>query len=124
MSKETYLVNEVPAYDGHAPETYVEPVSGVESKSSALNKAGEIYGNIQTAEGYGYVTRGHVSEPVPELETVADTFAGSNHGISNLLPLVARLVLAYSWVSDLLSLALVPCPCSWGTPSQALPSSL
>jgi amino acid transporter len=67
MSKEIYVVNEVSAYDGRASEHYVEPVSGVESKSNTLNEAGETYGNIQTAEGYGYVTRGYDSEPVPEL---------------------------------------------------------
>jgi amino acid transporter len=58
MSKETYTVDD---YNGHSHATYVDPVSGVESKAGVLSEAGEIYGNLQTAEEYGYVTRGQVA---------------------------------------------------------------
>ena len=57
MSKEMY-VNEAPGYSdrGHAP--YIEPVSGIETKYGVINEASELYGNIETAEEYGYVQRG------------------------------------------------------------------
>ncbi len=55
MSKETYG-SEAPASNGHA--TYVDPTSGMGSKAGVMNEAGEIYGNIETAEEYGYVQRG------------------------------------------------------------------
>jgi yeast amino acid transporter len=69
MSKETYNVSEVPGHDGHAHDNHV---SGAERKAGALNEAGEIYGNIQTAEDYGYVTRGQVSTLVAELIPLTD----------------------------------------------------
>jgi hypothetical protein len=55
MSKEVYD-NEAPGSNGRA--TYVEPATGMESKAGVLNEAGEIYGSLETAEEYGYVTRG------------------------------------------------------------------
>ena len=55
MTKETYG-DEAPGSNGHA--TYVDPASGMESKAGVMNEAGEIYGNIETAEEYGYVHRG------------------------------------------------------------------
>ncbi len=50
--------SETQDYNGHGRATYVDPVTGVESKAGVLNEAGELYGNIETAEEYGYVTRG------------------------------------------------------------------
>jgi amino acid transporter len=55
MSKETYG-DETPGSNGHA--TYIDPASGTENKAGVMNEAGEIYGNIETAEEYGYVHRG------------------------------------------------------------------
>jgi amino acid transporter len=55
MPKDTYTVDD---YNDQAHTAYVDPVSGVESKAIALSEAGEVYGNLQTAEEYGYVTRG------------------------------------------------------------------
>ena len=57
MSKEMYD-NGVTDYSGHGNVTYVDPVSGMETKSGVINEAGELYGNIETAEEYGYVQRG------------------------------------------------------------------
>lgn len=57
--KEQYHIGESPDYNGHAHATYVDP-PGVESKQGRILEAGELYGNIQTAEEYGYVTRGYV----------------------------------------------------------------
>jgi amino acid transporter len=57
MEKEPYNVDESPDYNGHSHAHYVDP-SGVESKEGRIREAGELYGNIETAEEYGYVTRG------------------------------------------------------------------
>jgi len=50
--------SEVPDYSAHGPVTYVDPVAGMETKSGVINEAGQLYGNIETAEEYGYVQRG------------------------------------------------------------------
>lgn len=50
--------SETPDYDSHGHATYIDPTTGMESKAGVLNEAGELYGNIETAEEYGYVTRG------------------------------------------------------------------
>lgn len=47
-----------PVGNGHAPATYVDPVTGIESKQGRITEAADIYGDIETAEEYGYVTRG------------------------------------------------------------------
>lgn len=59
--KDTYNVEE--SYSGAHPR-YVDP-SGVESKEGRIAEAAALYGDIQTAEEYGYVTRGYV-ERVPK----------------------------------------------------------
>lgn len=64
MDKETYAVNESPTSNGH--NTYVDPATGLESKSGRMNEAADIYGNIETAEEYGYVTRGYV-RPIDQI---------------------------------------------------------
>ncbi len=58
MEKDSYAVNESPDYNnGHVHQTYVDP-SGIQSKEGRLQEAADVYGNIETAEEYGYVTRG------------------------------------------------------------------
>ncbi|CAG8957966.1 hypothetical protein HYFRA_00000309 [Hymenoscyphus fraxineus] len=52
MEKDSYAVNE----SNHT--RYVDPVSGHESKSGRIAEAADLYGNIQEAEEYGYVSRG------------------------------------------------------------------
>ncbi|KAH8687591.1 amino acid permease/ SLC12A domain-containing protein [Tricladium varicosporioides] len=54
--KETYNVNESPTHSN--PPVFVDPATGIESKSGRILEAGEIYGNLEEAEQYGYVTRG------------------------------------------------------------------
>lgn len=64
MDKETYPVNEAPespSSNGHAHNTYVDPESGIETKSGRMHEAADVYGDMETAEEYGYVTRGCVS---------------------------------------------------------------
>jgi amino acid transporter len=59
MEKDQYNVNEsVEDYNGHAHAAYVDPRTGVESKQGRIAEAADVYGNIETAEEYGYVTRG------------------------------------------------------------------
>lgn len=61
MEKEHYNVDESssPDYNGnHARSQYVDPATGHATKTAGLHEAGELYGNIETAEEYGYVSRG------------------------------------------------------------------
>jgi hypothetical protein len=60
MEKEHYNVDQTPDYNGHAHAQYVDPVTGIENKSGRITEAADLYGNIETAEEYGYVTRGYV----------------------------------------------------------------
>jgi hypothetical protein len=48
-------VDEVPAYD---PKDVADIVA---SKGNNIGEAADIYGDIQTAEEYGYVSRGYAS---------------------------------------------------------------
>lgn len=57
MEKDTSYVNE--AYNGTHQPHYVDP-SGMESKEGRITEAAALYGDIKTAEEYGYVTRGYV----------------------------------------------------------------
>lgn len=50
-----YSVNESSDYNGNAG--YVNH-DGTESKAGRITEAGELYGNLETAEEYGYVARG------------------------------------------------------------------
>lgn len=54
--KDQYNVEE----NGVHPQ-YVDPY-GVESKQGRITEAAALYGDIQTAEEYGYVTRGYVEK--------------------------------------------------------------
>ncbi|KAF4637758.1 hypothetical protein G7Y89_g332 [Cudoniella acicularis] len=58
MEKESYDVAAMPEYNGHANAQYVDPATGIENKSGRILEAGELYGNLEEAEEYGYVTRG------------------------------------------------------------------
>lgn len=60
MEKDPAYINESPDYTGNGRTTYVDPATGVETKTGRIIEAGELYGNIETAEEYGYVTRGYV----------------------------------------------------------------
>jgi amino acid transporter len=58
MEKEQYNVAESPDYNGHPQNNYIDPATRRESKSGRIQEAGELYGDLATAEEYGYVTRG------------------------------------------------------------------
>lgn len=68
MEKDQYRVGEVPDYDGHDHTQYVGP-TGVETTPGRIAEAGELYGNVETAEEYGYVTRGYVNIETPRLSS-------------------------------------------------------
>ncbi|CZR53101.1 probable general amino acid permease [Phialocephala subalpina] len=55
--KDAYNVNEYHHGNGEVHPQYVEP-SGVESKQGRIAEAAALYGDLDTAEEYGYVTRG------------------------------------------------------------------
>lgn len=57
--RDSYHANE--SYNGTRPQ-YVDPSTGIESKEGRMIEAAALYGDIQTAEEYGYVTRGYVRE--------------------------------------------------------------
>ena len=57
--KDAYNVNEYYHGNGEVHPQYVEP-SGVESKQGRIAEAAALYGDLDTAEEYGYVTRGYV----------------------------------------------------------------
>lgn len=52
MEKETYTVDGAPTYD--------DPARVVDDKAHRMEEAVDMYGDIQTAEDYGYVSRGYV----------------------------------------------------------------
>jgi hypothetical protein len=96
MSKEQYDVNESQDYNGHANAQYVDPATGIESKQGRITEAADVYGNIETAEEYGYVTRGFVHLALKDgtLRALAlstqmsrntDISVASNRDISNSL---------------------------------------
>lgn len=59
MEKDGHYVSESPE-NGHPPATYVDPATGIESKQGRITEAAGLYGDLETAEEYGYVTRGYV----------------------------------------------------------------
>lgn len=55
-----YTVNEIEAEKGPDHVTPIDTPPSVEMKDARLMEAAELYGDIETAEKYGYVTRGYV----------------------------------------------------------------
>ncbi len=51
------LVTNATTYDRRRP-SYIDPVTGIENKEGRITEAAGLYGDIETAEEYGYVTRG------------------------------------------------------------------
>lgn len=57
MDKGAYNVEPKEAY-GHDAPPYQDPAGIVETKGIRMGEAADMYGDIQTAEEYGYVSRG------------------------------------------------------------------
>lgn len=53
-------VDEMAVERGHAHTTPVDSPSSLDIKDGRVLEASEVYGDIETAEKYGYVTRGYV----------------------------------------------------------------
>lgn len=60
MEKDVYTTSQAADYNGHAHTQYVDPATGMENKTGRITEAAGLYGDIETAEEYGYVTRGYV----------------------------------------------------------------
>lgn len=84
MSKELHIVDEVPNYHGGNHTGCLDHLSGMDSKTGRLNEAGEIYGDLQTAEEYGYVSRGYIFD-LKKFRTLAYFHLDSSRGISSSL---------------------------------------
>ena len=65
MEKDGYIAHESADYNGHGQPQYVDPATGIESKQGRIIEAAGLYGDIDTAEEYGYVTRGYVQRARP-----------------------------------------------------------
>ena len=56
--KRGYAVDETPAFNGHQHADYVEEGRHGRKEAANIQEAGELYGDLATAEEYGYVVRG------------------------------------------------------------------
>jgi yeast amino acid transporter len=56
--KGVYAVNETSVERGYGHASAIDAPPGVEIKDARLMEAAELYGDVETAEKYGYVTRG------------------------------------------------------------------
>jgi hypothetical protein len=57
-SKGVYTVNESSAERGYGDASAIDTPPSVEIKDARLMEAAELYGDVETAQKYGYVTRG------------------------------------------------------------------
>ncbi|KAJ8062251.1 hypothetical protein OCU04_008799 [Sclerotinia nivalis] len=100
MEKEHYNVDESPDYNGNnARAQYVDPATGHATKAAGLQEAGEIYGNIETAEEYGYVSRGLKSRHIQFIALGGTIGTGLFLGIGSALTQAGPLsiLLGYSF---------------------------
>lgn len=58
MAKEMYVGSPREKYSNDDSPPYDDPAQVVESKGVRIGEAADMYGDIATAEDYGYVTRG------------------------------------------------------------------
>lgn len=101
---------------GVSPTDYADPGRTVQEKGIGMGDAIDIYGDLATAENYGYVSRGYFGKDSyrPRFSTDFDT--ASNRGIFNSSLSVAPSVPVFS------SASVVPSPkpalshSFWGTP--------
>jgi hypothetical protein len=91
-------VNEVAIENGHAHITAMDPRSSLDIKDGRLLEASEVYGDIETAQKYGYVARGYVQlNTRPRCISMLSMAAlVSSPDTSNSLPLEVLLGLACS----------------------------
>ena len=58
MEKDPYNAHGHETYGGETPPYDTDAQKIVESKGIRVGEAADMYGDLQTAEDYGYVTRG------------------------------------------------------------------
>lgn len=63
MEKEPYRSPEG-EYSNESPPIYDDPAGVVETKGTRIGEAADMYGDVATAEDYGYVTRGCVGTSI------------------------------------------------------------
>ncbi|PQE19160.1 putative general amino acid permease protein [Rutstroemia sp. NJR-2017a BBW] len=99
MEKGHYDVDETPAYNGGSHAQYIDPATGHESKVGRIQEAGELYGNIETAEEYGYVSRGLKSRHIQFIALGGTIGTGLFLGIGSALTQAGPLsiMLGYSF---------------------------
>ncbi|KAF7953248.1 hypothetical protein EAE96_006461 [Botrytis aclada] len=113
MEKEHYNVDESssPDYNGsHARAQYVDPSTGHATKAAGLQEAGELYGNIETAEEYGYVSRGLKSRHIQFIALGGTIGTGLFLGIGSALTQAGPLsmLLGYS-ITGIAIFAMMQC---------------
>ncbi|KAF5874922.1 putative amino acid transporter protein [Botrytis fragariae] len=113
MEKEHYNVDESssPDYNGnHARAQFVDPSTGHATKAAGLQEAGELYGNIETAEEYGYVTRGLKSRHIQFIALGGTIGTGLFLGIGSALTQAGPLsmLLGYS-ITGIAIFAMMQC---------------
>ena len=65
MEKEAYSVNPTEKYSNESPPYgHDDPTRIVEEKGIRLGEAADMYGDLGSAEEYGYVTRGYVKHQI------------------------------------------------------------
>lgn len=103
-----------------SPPFYSEPTATHDGKGGGVAEAADLYGDLATAESYGYVARGYDAILFWLISSIDGEFPGSNLAISNLLPWGEPLAPVSSWALDELSHRRGRCPSCWVTPSPVL----
>ena len=66
--KGVYTVNETEAEKCYDHATTIDTPPSMEIKDARLMEAAELYGDIETAQKYGYVARGYVQVSLDRME--------------------------------------------------------
>ncbi|KAF7892336.1 uncharacterized protein EAF01_010416 [Botrytis porri] len=113
MEKEHYNVDESssPDYNGnHARTQFVDPSTGHATKAAGLQEAGELYGNIETAEEYGYVARGLKSRHIQFIALGGTIGTGLFLGIGSALTQAGPLSLLLGYtITGIAIFAMMQC---------------
>ena len=110
----------------HRSQPDYDPDRVVEEYGMGIGEAADMYGDLETAEDYGYVTRGYVNGR-PNGKAVSrrlTNLTGSSRDISNSSPWEEPLELVCSWVSVVPSPKPAHSVCCLAIPSLVSLSSL
>jgi len=98
MGKSHYDVSYGERY-GDSPTGSADPSRIVQEKGIAMGEAADMYGDLTTAEDYGYVSRGYVEQESYISRSNPDSATASNRGTFNSSLSVAPSVPGFSLVS-------------------------